>query len=181
MCFFGIQVYNKNMINLIACVDQNYGIGKDGKCLYNIKMDRILYHALTYGQVVVMGGMTFRSLPKSLLKKSVNLILSSSVEIAPEDEDTCFVYQYVMDIREAIKVFSNPELGPTRDVFIVGGESMFREFLDDADRIYLGRYLGKPLEADTFFPRFNRKDYCHQTIYGDDTYQMHLYTKYLDK
>ena len=47
----------------IVCVDQNWGIGKDGKLLFRIKEDMQHFKRLTMGHTVIMGRKTLESLP----------------------------------------------------------------------------------------------------------------------
>ena len=52
-------------MNLIACVDKNYGIGIDDKILFRISSDLKYFKEMTNNKVVVMGYNTFLSLPNS--------------------------------------------------------------------------------------------------------------------
>ena len=52
-------------------------------------------------------------------------------------------------IPEAIDLVKDEE-----EVFIMGGGSIYEQFLPKADRLYLTR-LDKEFEADTFFPYIN--------------------------
>lgn len=50
-------------MNMIFCVDKNYGIGKDNQMLFNLKTDLSYFKEKTINKVVVMGYNTFLSLP----------------------------------------------------------------------------------------------------------------------
>ena len=50
-------------MNLIAAVDNNWGIGKDGKLLTSIPKDMKFFREKTTGNVVVMGRKTLESFP----------------------------------------------------------------------------------------------------------------------
>ena len=49
-------------MKLIASIDNQWGIGKNGKLLVNIPEDMQFFRQETYGNVVVMGRKTYESL-----------------------------------------------------------------------------------------------------------------------
>ena len=55
-------------MNLIAAVDQNWGIGNGGELLVHIPEDMKYFRQLTIGKAVVMGRKTFESIPGGILK-----------------------------------------------------------------------------------------------------------------
>lgn len=52
-------------MNYIACVDENWGIGKNGDLLFSIKGDMKFFRETTLGKTVVMGRKTLLSFPGS--------------------------------------------------------------------------------------------------------------------
>ena len=50
-------------MNLIAAVDRNWGIGKNGRLLAAIPQDQRLFRDETLGKVVVMGRKTLETFP----------------------------------------------------------------------------------------------------------------------
>ena len=60
---------------------------------------------------------------------------------------------FALSIPEALKMVKDEE-----EVFIMGGGSIYEQFLPKADRLYLTR-LDKEFEADTFFPIINFNNY----------------------
>ena len=50
-------------MNLIAAVDRNWGIGKNGRLLAAIPEDQRLFREETLGKTVIMGRKTLESLP----------------------------------------------------------------------------------------------------------------------
>lgn len=49
-------------------------------------------------------------------------------------------------------------LGRTQEVFISGGEDIYREFLEDAQRLYI-TVIEVEVEGDTYFPEWRREDF----------------------
>ena len=72
-------------MNVIAAVDQNWAIGKDGDQLCYIPADLKRFQALTSGHTVILGRKTLATFPGGRpLKNRRNLILSRDLSFAPE-------------------------------------------------------------------------------------------------
>ena len=70
-------------MNLIAAVDQNWAIGKDGDQLCYIPADLKRFQALTTGHAVILGRKTLATFPGGRpLKNRRNLILSRNAAFA---------------------------------------------------------------------------------------------------
>lgn len=129
-------------INIIAAVAENRAIGKDNKLIYRLPADLKRFKALTTGHTIIMGRRTFESLPKGALPNRRNVVLSRTVSELPGCE--CFT-----SLDEALSHCRADE-----DIYIIGGESVYREALDKADRLYLTEVKDTPKEADAFFPSY---------------------------
>ena len=63
-------------MNFIVAVSENYGIGKDGKMLFDLKKDLQYFKEKTLNKVVVMGSNTLKSFPGGKpLKNRTNVVL----------------------------------------------------------------------------------------------------------
>ena len=71
----------------IVCVDQNWGIGKDGALAIRLKSDMKRFRELTEGNGVVMGRKTFESIPNHPLPNRFNIVLSSNDEFLAREDD----------------------------------------------------------------------------------------------
>lgn len=162
------------MISLVVCVDSLGGIGKDGKCLYSIPVDRAFYRLLTEGHKCVMGRKTWLSLPQKVRNRQINYVLTHKpLEfIASYDDPIC-------DTLAGTTVFDIPEVIRREDgeVFVIGGASLFELFLPQADRIYLGQYLGTPATADTFFPKLEMASWDTEVIYEGSAYRFSILSR----
>ena len=77
-------------MKLIASIDNQWGIGKNGKLLVNIPEDMQFFRQETYGNVVVMGRKTYESLPYSVsLDGRVNIVLSENKAFTLRDAIVC--------------------------------------------------------------------------------------------
>lgn len=130
------------MLTIIAAVDLENGIGKDNDLLFRIKSDLEFFKNKTLNNIVVMGSRTQESLPKKKLSNRLNYVLTTNVK---ESEDEEIIYtDNILDILEESK--------SGKDVFIIGGEMVYRELFHYADRLLITRILAVK-EADRFFPR----------------------------
>ena len=126
-------------MNLIAAVDQNWAIGKDGDQLCYIPADLKRFQALTTGHAVIFGRKTLSTFPGGRpLKNRRNLILSRNAAFAPEGAE---VFADVDSLLEAAPA----------DAFVIGGESVYKALLPYCDKAYITK-IDKAWPADSFFP-----------------------------
>ncbi|MBQ6313797.1 dihydrofolate reductase [Candidatus Saccharibacteria bacterium] len=142
------------MFSIIAAIDKNNGLGKNGKLLFNIKEDMQFFKATTTNHTVVMGYNTWKSLPGKL-KNRKNLVVSHS-EVEGADGT-------ITDLPSFIKKYQNSK----DEIFIIGGGMIYSTFLPYAKALYLTE-IEATAPADTFFPKFNKSDY-EKTIIKEGT------------
>ncbi len=128
-------------ITMIVAVAENGAIGKDNNLLWHISGDLKRFKAITTGHSIIMGRKTYLSFPKRPLPDRKNIILTNG--------DNTFEGAYTAkNIEQALALCDSDE------VFIIGGESIYRQFLPYTTKIYLTR-VHRSYEADTFFPELN--------------------------
>lgn len=126
-------------MNLIAAVDQNWAIGKDGDQLCYIPADLKRFQALTTGHAVILGRKTLATFPGGRpLKNRRNLILSRNAAFAPEGAE---VFSGMEDLLKAAPA----------DAFVIGGESVYKALLPYCDKAYITK-INRAWPADAFFP-----------------------------
>ena len=128
------------IISLIAAVARNGVIGRNGDLPWRLPADLKRFKELTTGHAIIMGRKTFESIGRPLPNRQ-NIVLSSSPSFVAEG---CAV---VSSIEEAIMVAGEGE------VFVIGGHSVYREFLPSSDRLYLTR-VDAEVSGDVTFPKF---------------------------
>lgn len=140
-------MYNLNpMLSIIACISKgNRAIGYNNQLLYHIKEDMVRFKELTIGHTIIMGRKTYESLPHGALPKRRNLVVSKTLREIPGCE-------VVSSIEEARKAEGE-------EIFVIGGESIYRQAIPLADKLYLTIVDDEPQQADTFFPSFNLEDW----------------------
>lgn len=144
-----------NMISIIACISKaNRAIGYQNRLLYHLPSDMVRFRELTTGHTIVMGRKTFESLPNGALPHRRNIVVSKSLkeidgaEVYPSLEEALRAAQG--DTLPAPK--ENTGIASPEEIFIIGGESIYRQALPAARKLYLTLVDKKPEQADTFFP-----------------------------
>jgi dihydrofolate reductase len=116
-------------MKLIACVDQNWGIGANGRLLMSIPEDLKHFKEITLNKTVVMGRHTFKSLPNMKpLENRRNIVLSSNRNYHISGVEVC------NSIEELFEKTSNI---PTDDIFIIGGESVYKQLIPYCNMAYI--------------------------------------------
>jgi dihydrofolate reductase len=127
-------------ISIIVALAKDNGIGKDNKLLCHVPGDLRRFREITTGHTVIMGKNTFFSLPGGPLKDRRNIVISDN------RNDRFAGCETVYSLNEAIELCDD-----TRENFVIGGASIYRQFLPVATKLYL-TLVDKTFEADTFFP-----------------------------
>ena len=134
-------------ISIIVAVDINSGIGKNNKLLCNIPEDLKRFKKITTGHDIIMGKNTFLSLPNGALPNRRNIVLTDDKN---DKFENCIM---VFSIEEALKKCNQKD-----EVFVIGGASIYKQFLEHANKLYL-TMIDYEFEADTFFPEVQSKDW----------------------
>jgi dihydrofolate reductase len=131
------------MISIIVAIAEDNGIGYRNELLWHIPEDLKRFKNLTFGKTVIMGKKTWESLPKRPLPGRKNIVITDD----PLDNFELSITAY--SIEDAIsKCEKNDE------IFIIGGGSIYRQFMPLADRLYI-THIHKETPADTYFPFIN--------------------------
>ena len=137
------------MLSIIACISQNNrAIGYQNRLLYHIKSDLTRFRELTTGHAIIMGRKTYESLPNGALPHRRNIVVSRSMK----EMEGCEVYP---NLEAALKAAE----GKTEETFIIGGESIYRQSLPAAHKLYLTVVDDAPQQADAFFPEINPEEW----------------------
>ena len=153
-------------ILIIVALADNYVIGKDNAIPWHIKEDFLRFKELTMGHPCIMGDKTYESLPKRPLPGRAHIVLTLDKDYKPEGE-TVF-----NDIDEAIKYCKDKE-----KVFICGGATIYKLFLERADTLELTRVHMKP-EGDTLFPKI---DFDKWKLINEEAHEGYTFETYSRK
>lgn len=112
------------MIALIAAYANNRVIGRDGRIPWQIPGEQRRFRELTTGKTVIMGRRTFEEIGRPLPNRKT-ILVSSTMQVETADCTT------VPTLSQALT------LAGGEDVFIAGGEALYREALPLCDVLYL--------------------------------------------
>ena len=130
------------MITLVAALDGNRAIGRDGAMPWHLPDDLKRFKALTLGKPMLMGRKTALAIGRPLRGRT-NLVLTR-VSRAPFDGQTV-----VHSLDEAIASAGGGEL------MVIGGGEVYALALPRATRMHLTEIDTATPDADTFFPAFD--------------------------
>ena len=133
------------ILSIIAAISQDYAIGKDNGLLWRIPEDMRRFRRLTLHNAVIMGRKTYASLPKKPLDLRTNIVLSSSDNI-----DGCLIAHSIDDAISKC---------PEGESFIIGGASIYRQFIGIAEKMYLTQVADYCPDADSYFPKIDYDDW----------------------
>ena len=130
------------MINIIVAYANGRVIGKDGKIPWHLPDDIQHFKRITSGHIVVMGRKTFASIGRPLPHRR-NIVLTSNKSLATPGVEV---------------VHNKDDVLALGDVFIIGGESVYRQFLEVAQRLYITE-IALEIDGDAFFPEWDRQSF----------------------
>ena len=159
-------------ISIIVAVAANWAIGKNNQLLWHIPADLKRFKTITQGHQVIMGRLTYLSLPKRPLPNRTNVVIS---DVPGESFEGCMM---VNSIDKAMELCNERE-----ESFIIGGGSVYRQFLPHANKLYI-TMVHKDFEADTFFPQINHDEWklvekteCEPDEINEFSYSFLVYEK----
>lgn len=125
-------------ITLIVAVSENNAIGKNNKMLWHLPNDFKYFKQKTIEHTVVMGRKTFESIGK-ILPERRNIIITRDLSFTAEDADTANSVNDVL-------TYCRDE----REIFIIGGADIYKQFLPLAHRVLLTR-VHTTIAGDRYF------------------------------
>ena len=158
----------------IVAVDSNWAIGKNNKLLVSIPADMRFFKEQTMCKVVIMGRATLESFPGGKpLKGRVNIVVTRDPKYYVPDAII------VHSVKEAAKAAADY---PADDVFVIGGASIYRQFLPLCDTAYVTK-IDDAYDADTYFPNLDEApdwellEESDEQTYYDLTYAFTTYNR----
>jgi len=142
--------------SIIVAIAENNAIGANNDLLWHIPEDLKRFKKITTGHTIIMGKKTFESLPNGPLPNRRNIVIS---DIKNDCVEGCIVVDSIQNAMEACN--------PNEENFIIGGGSIYKQFLDIADKIYLTK-VHRNYAADVFFPKI---DFNNWIITSEESYK----------
>ncbi len=140
-------------ISIIAAIGENNELGKNNDLIWHLPNDLKFFKSVTTGKTVLMGRNTFWSLPK-VLPNRTNIVITDM------DED----YPKEVVIYNSIEAFLEDYKNTEEEVFIIGGASIYSQFINIADKIYLTEVAATCDDAQVYFPQFDKGEYEKEIV-----------------
>ena len=139
-------------ISIIACIGKNRELGKKNDLIWHLPNDLKYFKKVTSGKTVIMGRRTFDSLP-GILPNRRNIILQM-----PDEKliDGVEIFNNIPGILEAVE--------DEEEVFIIGGASIYKQFLNYANKLYLTEVDEICPDAEVYFPEFDKKKFIKKVV-----------------
>ena len=137
---------NPMIISLIAAMDEKGLIGRDNRLPWRLPADLKHFRETTWGRPVVMGRKTYESIGRALPGRT-NIVVTRDPDFKAAG---CLI---ACSPEEALDL-----AGPSEEVMIIGGASLYAHFLPRADRLYL-THIHHTFEGDTHFPTLDPEEW----------------------
>ncbi len=132
-------------LSLIVTITQNHVIGKDNQMPWHLPADLAWFRKNTLGKPVIMGRKTFESIGRALPKR-INIVLSRR----PYEKEGII---WKDSLESAVDFLKDQT-----EIMLIGGGELFKQYLPQADRLYLTE-IQTQLEGDTFFPSIDWQEW----------------------
>lgn len=156
------------MIKLIAAIGKNLELGKEGDLIWHLPNDLKFFKEQTLGTSVLMGCNTFNSLPNKLPGRK-HIVLAMETDIFNKDvNDVEIVNNFDAAIKKCEQISQKGET-----IFVIGGASVYSQFLGFADELILTEIDAECKDADVYFPAFDKSKYVRKVISSNSDNDIH--------
>jgi dihydrofolate reductase len=142
------------IVSQIAAMSENRVIGSQLQLPWDIPEDMKFFRETTKGHIIIQGRKTYESLGYKPLPNRLNIIVTRNPENVPPHKDIVIV----TSVEQALDYAKTQTEKWGEEVFIGGGEEIYRLALPFTDRIYL-TVIHKKFEGDAFYPEFDLKKF----------------------
>lgn len=156
------------MITLIAAMTEDRVIGNGNDIPWHIPEDFAHFKRSTLDHPIIMGRVTWDSLPRRPLPRRDNIVVSRS----PMNEQGMFHFS---DVQEALDFAS----GRADEVFVIGGQTLYEQTIGLSDRLLL-THVKNTYEGDRYFPSFDKDDWVIDLVEDHELFKIVDYRRKRD-
>jgi dihydrofolate reductase len=153
------------LISIIAAMDCNRVIGKNNDIPWRLPKDWAYVMKTTMGHPIILGRKNFESIGKVLPGRR-NIILT---------RDKAYFAEGAEIVHSLENIFTS--CGNEEEIFIFGGEQIYRLFLPLVDKMYITK-IHYEFEGDTYFPEFDLNQWVQVSIEKGITDEKNPFTYY---
>ena len=158
-------------IAMIAAMASNRVIGLDNAMPWHLPEDLRYFKATTIGKPIIMGRKTFDSLGRALPGRT-NIVVSRQPGLQLPGAEVFDSIEAALDFAEQQAAIDGVD-----EVMVIGGETLYRQCLEEADRLYLTRIDAVP-DGDAWFPEFDVAQWLlasERAVAAGEGYPAHAY------
>lgn len=154
-------------ISIIAAISFNNVIGKNNSIPWFLPADQNWFKFCTIKKPIIMGNYTWKSIKNIPLKNRINIVITRKKKISNKK------VIFFNSIQKAILYCQN-----AKEIMIIGGENLYRQTINIAERLYLTYINTKIYKGDRFFPKYKKKEWktVFKILNKSDLYNKYDYT-----
>lgn len=142
-------------VSLIAAIGKNNELGYKNGLIWHLPGDLKFFKEVTMGSDIVMGKNTFYSLPNMLPGRKHIVLTRGTI-----GNDDVLLFHSKIELINYLKDIK-------KQVMIIGGASIYGQFIDIVDSMYLTHIDSFFNEADSYFPFINYSEW-DSTLLGSN-------------
>ncbi|MCP5041914.1 MAG: dihydrofolate reductase [bacterium] len=136
-------------LSIFAAISENDVIGRRGGLPWRLPDELAYLKRTTMGHTLIMGRKTYESIGRPLPGRT-SIVVTRQADYQPHPE--------VVVVNDFARGLEAADERGESELFVFGGESIYREALPGADRLYITRVHAQ-VEGDTFFPQLSLADW----------------------
>jgi len=144
---------NSPIISIIAAMDEVGGIGKDNRIPWHIKKDLVRLATMTRDHVAILGRTSYESMA-GYYDKSGREMPAKEYIVLTKDKNFTSKRNNTFSATSILGAIERIKKSGEKEVFVIGGATIYKQFLEFADRLYLTIVKGN-FNCDTFFPDYS--------------------------
>lgn len=144
-------------VSLIVAVSNNGVIGVKNQLPWHLSEDLKYFKSVTMGKPIVMGRKTFESIGRPLPGRS-NIVITSDQDWHSPGVEVCHSIEAALQLATRLVAASEMD-----EVMVIGGEQIYRQSINLADRIYMTK-VNVDIDGDAFFPEFDARSWNERVV-----------------
>lgn len=136
------------MLYLIVAMDENKLIGNQNELPWYYPEDLKYFRKLTLHKAVIMGYNTYLS----IIERNGKILPQRDNFVLTEEDELPNGGIVVTDLDAVLEAYKE------REIFVIGGRSVYEQLLPIVERLYITRIPGTH-EGDVYFPEYDENDF----------------------